>query len=248
MSSEAKIPRRGMVLAAGFGTRMRPITNTLPKPLVSLRGRPLVDRALDRLEAAGAAEVVVNLHHLGEQLESHLKKRNRPEIVFSHETEILETGGGVKKALPLLGDGPFYVVNGDVCWLDGKIPALKRLAAAWDDEEMDALLLNQPITTAVGYDGWAGDFVMDPLGRLRRRRERELAPFLFAGVQILHPRLFEGAPEGAFSLNVLYDKACKAGRLWGVRHDGEWYHIGTPEGLVEVEEALHHLAGQADNR
>lgn len=248
MPNKITIPRRGMVLAAGFGTRLRPITDSLPKPMVSLRGRTLVDRALDRLEAAGVKEVVVNLHHLGDQLETHLKKRNRPDIVFSHEEVILETGGGIKKALPLLGDAPFYAINGDICWLDGQIPALKRLAAAWNDEEMDALLLNQPITTAVGYDGWAGDFVMDSCGRLRRRREREVAPFIFAGVQILHPRLFAGAPEGAFSLNLLYNKALEAGRLWGLRHDGEWYHIGTPEGLAEVEAELHHLAGQAENR
>jgi len=237
-----------MVLAAGFGTRLRPITDSLPKPMVPLRGRTLVDRALDRLEAVGVKTAVVNLHHLGDQLEAHLKKRNRPEILFSPEAEILETGGGVKKALPLLGDEPFYAVNGDVCWLDGKIPALKRLAAAWNDETMDALLLNQPITTAVGYDGWVGDFIMDSFGRLRRRREREVAPFIFAGVQILHPRLFAGAPEGAFSLNLLYNKAIEAGRLWGLRHDGEWYHIGTPEGLAEVEAELHHLSGQAENR
>ena len=248
MSGETSIPSRGMVLSAGFGTRMRPITETTPKPLVPLRGRPLVDRALDRLEAVGVQQVVVNLHYLGDKLEAHLKTRNRPEIIFSPEKDILETGGGVKQALGTFGDEPFYVVNGDVCWLDGRVPALERLAAAWCDEEMDALLLNQPITTAVGYDGWAGDFVMDPHGRLRRRREREVAPFLFAGVQILHPRLFEGAPEGAFSLNLLYDKALEAGRLWGLRHDGEWYHIGTPEGLAEVEAELHYLAGQAENR
>lgn len=248
MPGSVSIPSRGMVLAAGFGKRLRPITDKLPKPMVPLRGRSLIDRAIDRLEAVGVKQVVVNLHHLGEQLEAHLKKRNRPEIVFSPEAEILETGGGVKKALPLLGDAPFYAVNGDVCWLDGKLPALKRLAAAWNDAEMDALLLNQPIVTSVGYDGWVGDFIMDACGRLRRRQEREVAPFIFAGVQILHPRLFEGAPDGAFSLNLLYDKAIAAGRLWGLRHDGEWYHIGTPEGLAEVEEELHYLSGQADNR
>ena len=140
------------------------------------------------------------------------------------------------------------MINGDVCWLDGQQPALQRLAAAWRDDTRYALLLIQPIITAVGYDGWAGDFVMDPLGRLRRRREREVAPFLFAGVQILHPRLFKSAPEGPFSLNLLYDKALDAGRLWGLRHDGEWYHIGTPENLTEVEADLHYLAGQAENR
>ena len=248
MSTQAWCPARGMVLSAGFGTRMRPITDTTPKPMVQLLGRRLIDRALDRLEAVGVQQTVVNLHHLGDKIEAHLRDRNRPEIIFSREEEILETGGGVKKALKLFGEEPFFVINGDVCWLDGQQPALQRLATAWRDDTMDALLLIQPIITAVGYDGWAGDFVMDPLGRLRRRREREVAPFLFAGVQILHPRLFKSAPAGPFSLNLLYDKALEAGRLWGLRHDGEWYHIGTPENLAEVEADLHYLAGQAENR
>ena len=230
-------PQRAMVLAAGRGERMRPITERLPKPLIEVRGKAMLDWALDHLAAAGIAEAVVNLYHLGEQIEAHASSRERPRIAFSKETELLDTGGGVTAALPRLGPDAFYVLNGDVVWLDGLRPALARLAGAWNEAEMDALLLLQPVTDAYGYDG-SGDFVMDPNGRLRRRREREMAPFVFAGVQILHPRLFAGAPARAFSLNLLYDRAIESERLWGLRHDGRWFHIGTPEALDGVERAL----------
>ncbi len=236
-----RMPHKAMVLAAGLGERMRPLTDSKPKPLIELQGRALLDRILDRLEAAGVPEAVVNLHHLGEMIEAHLERREQPRITFSREAVRLETGGGVQRALPLLGEAPFFVINGDVCWLEGQTPALERLAHAWDEKEMDALLLVHSVAFAGGYDG-PGDFVFTPEGRLRRRREREVAPFVFTGVQILHPRLFEGAEDGAFSLNVIYDKAVAAGRLAGLRHDGEWFHIGTPEGLTEVEEALHPLS------
>ncbi len=242
-----RMPPKAMVLAAGLGERMRPITETRPKPLIELQGRALLDRILDRLEAAVVFEAVVNLHYLGEMIEAHLERRESPRITFSREAERLETGGGVRRALPLLGEAPFFVINGDVCWLDGQTPALDRLAHAWDEEEMDALLLVHPAAFAVGYDG-SGDFVFTPEGRLGRRREREVAPFVFTGVQILHPRLFEGVEDGAFSLNVIYDKALEAGRLAGLRHDGEWFHIGTPEGLKEVAEALHPLASHSVQR
>ena len=236
-----KIPNRGMILAAGLGERMRPITNDMPKPLIPVRGRALIDSILDRFETAGVSQVVVNLHYLGAMIEDHLRDRARPDIVFSPEKdERLETGGGVRRALPLLGPDPFYAINGDVCWLDGVIPALDRLAAGWDARTMDALLLLHPTATAFGYEG-RGDFLLDPLGRIQRRGERQVAPFVFAGIQILHPRLFKNAPEGAFSLNVLYDQAAEAERLHGVRHDGEWFHIGTPQGLREVEEAMNHM-------
>jgi len=240
-------PSTAMVLAAGLGQRMRPITDKMPKPLVPLRGEAMLDTILDRLQAHGIAKVVVNLHYLGEMIEVHLKGRTQPEIVFSHERDLLETGGGVKKALPLLGEVPFFVLNGDVCWLDGITPALARLAAAWDEEQMDALLLLHPTCSAFGYEG-IGDYFMDPFGRLRRRQERQIAPFIYAGIQILHPRLFEDAPEGSFSLNKLYDKAQDAGRLWGLRHDGEWYHVGTPAELRAVEDALHYLAESSGQR
>jgi len=241
------MPRRAMVLAAGLGERMRPITDTLPKPLIELRGRTLLDSILDRVEAAGVPEAVINLHYLGEMIEARLVPRERPRVSFSHEETRLETGGGVRKALSLLGADAFFVINGDVCWLDGHTPALERLAAAWDDEEMDALLLLHPTAFAVGYAG-VGDFVLAPDGRMRRRRELEVSPFVFTGIQILHPRLFEDAPEGPFSLNLIYDKAGAAERLWGLRHDGEWFHIGTPEGLRDVEDALHPLSEISDQR
>ncbi len=250
MSADTKpnsMPQRAMVLAAGLGERMRPITDTLPKPLIELRGRTLLDSILDRVAAAGVPEAVINLHYLGEMIEARLVPRERPRVSFSREETRLETGGGVRKALSLLGADAFFVINGDVCWLDGHTPALERLAAAWDDEEMDALLLLHPTAFAVGYAG-VGDFVLAPDGRMRRRRESEVSPFVFTGIQILHPRLFEDAPEEPFSLNLIYDKAGAAERLWGLRHDGEWFHIGTPEGLRDVEDALHPLAEISDQR
>jgi MurNAc alpha-1-phosphate uridylyltransferase len=231
-----KIPDTAMVLAAGLGLRMRPITEHMPKPLVRVAERTLLDRALDHLEAAGVPRAVVNAHYLADQIVAHLKERTRPETRLSVEETLLETGGGVAKALPLLGES-FYVVNSDIMWLDGKVPALVRLARAWDPERMDALLLMQRTASAIGYEG-IGDYVIDPVGVPRRRREREVAPFLFAGVQILHRRLFEGAPQGKFSLNLLYDKAEKAKRLHAIVHDGEWYHVGTPEALGVAERLL----------
>ncbi len=242
-----EVPKTAMVLAAGLGQRMRPITNTLPKPLIEVRGRAMLDTILDRLEDAGIAKAVVNLHHLGDLIEQHLADRRSPSIVYSREKDLLETGGGVTKALSLLGEGAFFVLNGDVCWLDGLVPALERLAAAWNEAEMDALLLLHPTCSAFGYEG-VGDYFMDPEGRLRRRQERQIAPFIHAGIQILHPRLFEGAPASSFSLNRLYDKAQEEGRLWGLRHDGEWFHVGTPQELRAVEDALHHLADSSGQR
>ncbi len=193
-----------MVLAAGRGERMRPITDRLPKPLCEVAGQPMIDSILDRLARFGVETAVVNTHHLAERIERHLAARSRPRIVISREPELLDTGGGVHNALSRLGDRAFFVCNGDVCWLDGRVSVFERLAAGWDEGQMDALLLLEPTALAFGYDG-PGDFVMDPLGRLRRRGEREVAPFAFAGIQILHPRLFEGAPAGAFSLNRLYE-------------------------------------------
>ena len=227
-------PKRAMVLAAGEGRRLRPITDSLPKPLVAPGGRSLIERSLDRLEEAGVEQVVVNLFHLGAQIEAQLAARETPAIRYSPEETLLDTGGGVTKALPLLGKEPFFVVNGDSLWLNGCTPALSRLAEAWDDERMDALLLLHPTAYAPTYDG-VGDFVLGTEGAVRRRREREVAPFVFTGVQILHPRLFEGAPEGAFSLNWLYDKAAESDRLCGIRHDGEWFEIGTADALDRVE-------------
>ena len=231
------MPKVAMVLAAGLGKRMRPLTDTLPKPLVPVAGRTLIDRVLDRMDDAGIERVVVNLHHFRPTLEAHLRQRARPRLQFKPEIELLETGGGVKNALGELGLAPFLVANADVLWLDGKQSALGRLGATWNDATMDALLLLQRTTSAFGSEG-TGDYFCDPLGRLRRRRGNEIPPYIFAGIQILHPRLFAGAPNGAFSLNKLYDKAQEEGRLWGLVHDGRWFHVGTPEGLAETEAEL----------
>jgi MurNAc alpha-1-phosphate uridylyltransferase len=224
-----------MVLAAGLGTRMRPLTDDKPKPMVTLAGRTLLDWALDRLAAAGVRRTVVNTHYFAEVIHRHLD--GRAGIVISHEADILETGGGVRRALPLLGDRPFFVVNSDAVWLDGPAPALTRLAAAWDGSRMDALLLLQPVGVASGYAG-PGDYHRAPDGTLRRRGPSETAPYLFAGVQILHPRLFAGAPDGRFSLNLLYDAAQAPGRLYGIVHDAEWFHVGTPDDLARTEDFL----------
>lgn len=226
-----------IILAAGLGERMRPLTDTLPKPLLAVGGRPMIDWALDRLDAARIPDVVINLFYRGAQIESHLQERARPRIVFSHEAERLETGGGTKQALPLLGDAPFLAVNADMIWLDGPTPALERLAARWDDETMDCLLLLHSAPKAMSYEG-KGDFTLDPLGRLKRRREREIAPFVYAGVQIVHPRLFADTPDGAFSFNLLFDRAIAKGRSFGLVHDGAWFHIGTPQALADADPLL----------
>ena len=235
------VPKSAMVLAAGLGTRMRPISDTVPKPLVEVGGRTLLDHAIDRLAQAGVEEIVVNVHYKAEMVAAQLAARDHPRIRISREAELLETGGGVANALPLLGEF-FFTVNADVLWLDGVEDTLARLAAAFDPAGMDALLLLQRTVTAVGYDG-SGDYFLDPLGVPRRRGEREIVPFIFAGVQLLHRRLFDGVAERRFSLNLLYDRAERAGRLHAIVHDGEWYHIGTPEGLAATRArlALHRI-------
>ncbi len=229
--------KRGMALAAGLGIRMRPITDRMPKALVQVGGRTLLGRVLDHFAAAGIAEAVVNTHFFADQVVDHLAGRKKPRIILSHEDDLLETGGGVSQALPHFGDAPFVVANSDALWLDGYTSALERMAERWDDGRMDALLLLHPTVAAVGYEG-RGDYFLDPSGLVRRRREDQIAPFLFAGVQILHPRLFADAPKGKFSLNVLYDRAEEAGRLYGLRHDGLWFHVGTPESIDVVEARL----------
>jgi MurNAc alpha-1-phosphate uridylyltransferase len=228
---------RAMVLAAGLGQRMRPLTDSKPKALVEVAGRSLIDRALDRLGDADVKTVVVNMHHLAAMLRRHLVSRKTPEIVFSPEDSLLETGGGVKHALPLLGEAPFYVVNCDALWLDGPSSTLQMIARVWDPQHMDALLLLHPVASAIGYDG-VGDYFMEPDGMLRRRIEQHVAPFVFAGVQILSPTLFKDAPDGAFSLRDLYDKAQEAGRLFGLRHDGMWFHVGTPDAVDTAAELI----------
>jgi MurNAc alpha-1-phosphate uridylyltransferase len=230
------VPKSAMVLAAGLGSRMRPISDGMPKPLIEVAGRTLLDHAIDRLVLAGVSRVVVNAHYKAEQIEAQLARRRTPHIEISRENEPLETGGGVAQALPLLGKS-FFVVNGDVLWLDGAEYALRRLARAFAGDRMDAVLLFQRAAAAIGYDG-NGDYFLDPLGTPRRRGEREIAPFVFTGVQILHRRLFNGVKDRVFSLNRLYDQAERAGRLHAIVHDGEWYHVGTPQGLEATRARL----------
>lgn len=227
-----------MVLAAGLGKRMRPITATTPKPLVAVGGKPLIDFSLDRLAEAGIERVVVNVHHLADRIEAHLAKRASPAIVISDEREeLLETGGALKKALPLLGAAPFLVLNSDSLWIEGPQPNLRRFMDAWDPQRMDILLLVAATATSVGYDG-RGDFAMNADGRLRRRQEREITPFVYAGVSILKPEVLAGTPDGPFSANLLYDRALAAGRLYGLRLDGQWLHVGDPQSLAAAEECL----------
>jgi MurNAc alpha-1-phosphate uridylyltransferase len=229
-------PRTAMVLAAGLGTRLRPVTETIPKPLIEINGRTLLDHAIDQLALAGVERVVVNVHYKASLVLAQLAPRDHPRIEISHEAELLDTGGGVARALPLLGD-VFFVVNSDVFWLDGKDRALQRLAAAFDPGRMDAILLLQRTETAVGYEG-SGDYLIDASGCLHRCGEREVAPFLFAGLQLLHRRVFAGISDRVFSLVRLFDRAETAGRLHAIEHDGEWCHVGTPQGLAATRDRL----------
>jgi len=231
-------PSRAMVLAAGLGTRMRPLTDALPKPLMAVAGKPLLDHVLDRLADVGVTTAVVNVHHMADAIEAHLKGRTRPKIVISDERgELLDTGGGVAKALTLLGDAPFFHVNSDTIWIEGVMPNLSRLAAQFDPDVMDAALLVAATATSIGYEG-RGDFTMMPDGRLRRRAEREVVPFVYAGAAILSPKMFADAPAGKFSLNTLFDRALEAGRLFGLRLEGTWMHVGTPAAIKAAEAAI----------
>ena len=229
--------RTAMVLAAGIGERMRPLTLRMPKPLVPLAGKPLIDHVLDRLAASGVKTAIVNVHYLPDQLEAHLASRQvkPPQILVSDERGVLlDTGGGAKKALPLRGHGPFFIHNADSVWNEGTAPALSRMLRLWNPATMDCLLLLAPVATSIGYAA-RGDFAMDPDGRLARRGEGEVVPFAFAGVSLCDERLFKDAPEGRFSLNLLWDRALAKGKLYGMRLDGRWMHVGTPEALAEAE-------------
>lgn len=227
-----------MVLAAGLGTRMRPLTDTMPKPMVRVGGKTLLDHMLDRLAQAGVETAVLNVHYLADQIVRHVVSRAAPRCVISDERQqLLGTGGGVVKALPLIGDAPFFHVNADTLWIDGVKPNLVRLAEAFDPAATDALLLLAPSSGSVGYDG-RGDYTMAPNGGLQRRGERNVAPFVFAGAAILSPALFRDAPQGEFALTKLFDRAGEAGRLHGLRLEGQWMHVGTPEAIGEAEAAI----------
>jgi len=231
-------PRAAMVMAAGLGTRMRPHNGQVPKPLVTVGGKALIDHVLDRLALAGATRAVVNVHYLADQIERHLAERKTPEIVLSDERkELLGTAGGPANAMPLLGGGPFFLINSDTIWIDGVTPNLNRLAAAFDPARMDALLLMAPTATAIGYAG-RGDFSMAADGRLKRRRERDVVPFVYAGAAILTPAFFAGVGAGPSSMSPLFDRAADSGRLYGLRLEGVWMHVGTPDAIAAAEAAL----------
>jgi MurNAc alpha-1-phosphate uridylyltransferase len=232
------LPRCAMVLAAGLGTRMRPLTDTMPKPLVRIAGKPLIDHVLDRLADVGVEKAVVNVHHFADQLIEHLGRRTQPRIAISDERGLLlGTGGGVKRALPELGDRPFFHINSDTIWVDSTKPNLARLADAFEPETMDTLLLLAPTKASIGYTG-RGDFAMAPDGRLTRRGERDTVPFVYAGAAILQPALFNDAPEAEFPLTDMFERAAKKGRLFGLRLDGLWMHVGTPPAVQEAEAAI----------
>lgn len=231
-------PDAAFVLAAGLGTRMRHLSETLPKPLVPLNGIPLIDRVLDGIADSGIRRAVVNVHYKADQLEAHLRVRTRPEMTLSNERGLLlDTGGGVMKAWPLLKSGPFLIHNSDSVWIEGVGRNIDRLCSAWNSETMDSLMLLATPEHSIGYDG-SGDFNSDSVGRLTRRVSCETAPFVFAGVSIAHPRLFDGAPVGAFSLNRVWDRAIAAGRLSGLPLTGLWMHVGTPEAVTQAEQMM----------
>jgi MurNAc alpha-1-phosphate uridylyltransferase len=230
--------KTAMVLSAGLGKRMAPAAAGRPKPLVPVQGKPLIDHVLDRLAQAGIERAVVNVHFKADDIERQLSARRAPAITISDERELLlDTGGGVKKALPLLGSGPFLIHNSDSIWMEGVGSNLDRLIEAWDEARMDCLLLLALVQASHGYQG-RGDFALDSDGRIRRRAEQEIVPFVFTGVSVAHPRLFDDSPDGVFSLNVVWSRAIARGRAYGLRMDGVWMHVGTPDALAQAERCL----------
>ena len=231
-------PSKAMVLSAGFGLRMRPLTDHMPKPLVKVAGQPLLDHVLDKIAAAGITQAVVNVHYLPDQIIDHVASRTRPRVIISDErNQVLGTGGGVVKALPLLGDQPFFLMNSDTMWIDGVQSNLVRLAQAFDPARMDMLLLMAPTASSIGYGG-RGDYAMLPDGALRKRREHQVVPFVYAGAAIMSPSIFAGAPKGEFSLTRTFDEANEKERLFGLRLDGVWMHVGTPDAVQAAEDAF----------
>jgi MurNAc alpha-1-phosphate uridylyltransferase len=231
-----------MIMGAGLGSRMRPLTDDRPKPLVMVAGKTLIDHSIDRLVAAGVTKIVVNVHYKAAMLREHLARRQDVEIVISDETEmLLDTGGGVVKAMPHFGDAPFFIINSDSIWVERGAPALPAMQAAWDAKRMDGLLLLADLATTIGYEG--RDFVLEPDGRLARAKDRSEPPWGYMGVQIVHPRLFADAPEGAFSTNIVWNRAIAAGRLFGATLDGVWLHVGTPEARDEAQAYLSEVSG-----
>lgn len=226
-----------MILAAGLGTRMRPLTNERPKTLIPLNGKPIFDHICDRLIESGIEKIVVNGSYKVDRLEEHLNTHSYKHFILSKEEELLETGGGILKALPYLGDNPFFAINGDEYWSNHNFCTLSKLTSIWDDQKMDALLLIHPVKTSYFYDG-SGDFNLTPEGQLIRRSEKTKADFVFTGIQILSPRLFKGNLPKKFSLNLLYDKALENNKLYGLVHQGEWFHLSKPENITATENIL----------
>ena len=235
----AEVPPTAMIMAAGLGKRMRPLTATRPKPLIEVGGKALLDHVLEKLRAAGVKKIVVNVHYLPEALEAHLTSRDHGfEVVISDERDLLmETGGGLVKAAPLIDSDPFLAVNSDNLWIDGPADTIKLLASQWDDSKMDALLLLVPQAGALNHRG-QGDFHMDRTGRLRRRERSHVAPFVFTGIQMVSKRLLRDAPEGPFSTNILWDRAIEEGRCFGAVHQGLWFDVGTPQSIHQTESVL----------
>jgi MurNAc alpha-1-phosphate uridylyltransferase len=238
----ADVPRTAMIMAAGLGKRMRPLTATRPKPLIEVGGKALLDHVLEKLRVAGVRKIVVNVHYLAEALEAHLMSRAHGlEVIISDERgQLMETGGGLVKAAPLIDCDPFLALNSDNLWIDGPADTLKLLASQWDDSRMDALLLLVPLARALNHKGM-GDFHMDRSGRLRRRERSHVAPFVFTGIQIVSKRLLRDAPDGPFSTNLLWDRAMEEGRCFGAVHQGLWFDVGTPASIPLTEAALQNV-------
>ena len=238
----AEVPRTAMIMAAGLGKRMRPLTATRPKPLIEVGGKALLDHVLEKLRTAGVRKVVVNVHYLADALEAHLASRAHGlEVIISDERKLLmETGGGLVQAGPLIDCDPFLSLNSDNLWVDGPADTLKLLASHWDDAKMDALLLLVPLARALNHKG-IGDFHMGRTGRLRRRARSHVAPFVFTGIQMLSKRILRDAPEGPFSTNVLWDQAIEEGRCFGAVHQGLWFDVGTPTSIALTEAALQNV-------
>lgn len=231
------VGRAAMILAAGLGTRMRPLTDKRPKPLIEVKGRSLIDRSMDRIREAGIEQVVVNKHYLADQIDAWAAKQSDPPVVVSDErAELLDTGGGVANVLALLGNEPFFVFNSDSFWVDGPVPALERMRAAWRGGQMDCMLLLSDPARSVGFDS-SSDFSIDADGRLERF-SGESGGYIYCGCYLVSPQLFADAPGGAFSMNDLWNKALERGRLFGLVHDGLWLHVGTPEAIKDAEDAL----------
>jgi len=234
--------RRAMVMAAGLGLRMRPLTIDRPKPLVTVAGKALIDHTLDRLVAARVELAVINLHYFGDMLRAHLSKRRDIEIRYSDESDaVLDTGGGVVKALPHFEGEPFFVINSDSIWVEGYSSALPTLMRLWDGDRMDGLLLLSAMVSSLGYEGWRGDFRLSTTGHVSRVPDRTISPFAFPGIQVVHPRLFDNPPSRIFSTNVMWDRAIAKERLYGARLDGVWLHVGSPQARDDAEAFLARL-------